>query len=239
LSCRRRRTQPRCPPPAAAGHSQEERSLYVKITWAVQALLGVGLLLFALRRNWENVFLTAVVIALALAPALLSRRYRLIIPPEFQLVAALFNFLSLFLGSALDFYYHFWWWDLVLHTASGFLLGIIGFVALFVLNQTDRVRPAMKPAFIAFFGVTFAVTLGVAWEIFEFACDRLWPYLNMQSNETGVRDTMVDLIVDTAGAVVVAAMGYAYLKTGRYSFIADGVRKFVSKNPRPLGKDAS
>jgi hypothetical protein len=108
---------------------------------------------------------------------------------------------------------------------------------LFVLNQTDKLQPGMKPAFIAFFGVTFAVTLGVVWEIFEFAVDRLWPHVNMQSNETGVRDTMVDLIVDAIGAVTVALMGYAYLKTGRYSFIADGVRKFVRKNPGLVGKD--
>jgi hypothetical protein len=225
-------------PAPAAGHPPEERNLYLTITWAIQALLGVGLVLFLLRRNWENVFLTAVVMALTLAPALLSR-YRVIIPPEFQLVAALFNFLSLFLGSALDFYYHFWWWDLVLHTASGFLLGIIGFVVLFVLNRTDRLPAGMRPSFVAFFGFTFAVTLGVVWEIVEFAFDRMWPYLNMQSNETGVVDTMVDLIVDTIGGAVVAVMGYAYLKTGRYSFIADGVRKFVRKNPGLVGKDAS
>ena len=224
---------------AAAGHTPEDRGLYLTITWVIQVLLGAGLLLFLLRRNWENVFLTAVVIALTLVPAFLFRRYRVIVPPEFQLVAALFNFVSLFLGSALDFYYHFWWWDLVLHTASGFLLGIIGFVVLFVLNQTDRLPPGMKPSFIAFFGVTFAVTLGVAWEIFEFAVDRMWPHLNMQSNETGVADTMIDLIVDAAGAVIVALMGYAYLKTGRYSFIGDAVRKFVRKNPGLVSKEAS
>jgi hypothetical protein len=226
--------------PAAAGApapGPEERNRYLAITWVIQVLLVIGLVLFALRRNWENVFLTAVVIALTLVPALLFRRYRMIIPPEFELVAALFNFLSLFLGSALDFYYHFWWWDLVLHAASGFLLGIIGFVMLYVLNRTDRLPAGMRPSFIALFGVTFAVTLGVVWEIFEFACDRMWPYLNMQSNETGVVDTMVDLIVDLIGAVVVAVMGYAYLKTGRYSFVADAVRKFVRKNPTLVGKD--
>jgi hypothetical protein len=224
---------------ARLGHPPEERSLYLTITWVIQVLLAIGLILFLLRRNWENVFLTAVVIALTLVPALLFRRYRVIIPPEFQLVAAVFIFLSLFLGSALDFYYHFWWWDLVLHAASGFLLGIIGFVALFVLNQTDRLPKGMTPAFICFFGVTFAVTLGVAWEIFEFAVDRLWPHLDMQTTGTGVVDTMVDLIVDTVGAVIVALMGYAYLKTGRYSFIADGVRKFLRKNPGLLGRRAA
>ena len=215
----------------------EQRNLYLVLTSVLQLLLVIGLILFLLRRNWENVFLTAVVIALTLVPAFLFRRYRVIIPPEFQLISALFIFLSLFLGSALDFYYHFWWWDMVLHTASGFLLGIIGFITLYVLNQTDRLPPDMKPAFRCFFGFTFAVTLGVVWEIYEFAMDRFWPQFDMQSTGTGVVDTMKDLIVDTIGALVVAMMGYAYLKSGRYSFIGDGVRAFLRKNARLLGND--
>ena len=91
-------------------------------------------------------------------------------------------------------------------------------------------------ATICFFGVTFAVTLGVVWEIFEFAVDRIAPAVNMQSNETGVVDTMHDLIVDTIGALIVAFMGYAYLKSGRYSFLGDGVRKFIHSNPALLGE---
>jgi hypothetical protein len=212
--------------PAAA-----DRKLYLVLIYVIQALLVTGLVLFLLRRNWENVFLTCVVILITLVPAFLTRRYRIVVPLEFELVAVAFVFLSLFLGSALDFYYRFWWWDMFLHAASGFLLGIIGFVALFVLNQTDQIRPAMKPRFICFFGVTFAVTLGVAWEIFEFVADTIRPEWNMQSNETGVRDTMIDLIVDAAGAVLVAAMGYMYLKTGRYRFVADAVRAFLRRNP--------
>lgn len=225
---------------AVNSHPSRDRNLYMALTSIIQVLLVIGLGLFVIRRNWENVFLTSIVIVMTLIPAFLSRRYRVIIPPEFQLISALFVFLSLFLGSALDFYYRFWWWDLVLHTASGFLLGIVGFLVLFLLNQTDRLPSGMKPAFLCIFGVTFAVTLGVVWEIFEFAMDRIWPALDMQSQVTGsaagVVDTMKDLIVDMVGAIVVALMGYAYLKTGRYSFIADGVRAFLRKNPRLLGR---
>jgi hypothetical protein len=210
----------------------EDRTIYVVLTLAVQAVLAVGLIFFLLRRDWENLFLTLTVIALTLLPAFVERRYRVIIPPEFQFIAALFVFLSLFLGSAANLYYKFWWWDVVLHTSSGFLLGIIGFLALFLLNQTDRIPAGIKPEFLCFFAVTFAVSLGVAWEIFEFLVDRLWPHVNMQSTETGVADTMHDLIVDTLGAVIVAMMGYAYLRTGRYSYIADGVVKFIRRNPR-------
>ena len=81
--------------------------------------------------------------------------------------------------------------------------------------------------------------LGVLREIVEFACDQIAPYWNMQSGETGVADTMWDLIVDTIGAIIVGLMGYAYLKTGRYSFIADGVRGFFDKNPRLFRKNGA
>jgi len=215
-------------------HPTRERNLYLVLTSLLQASLVIGLILFLVRRDWENVFLTAAVILLTLVPAFLFRRFRVMIQPEFQFIAALFVFLSLFLGSAFDFYYKFWWWDLVLHSASGFLLGIVGFIVMYVLNQTSQLPPEMKPIFRCFFGFTFAVTLGVLWEIYEFGMDHFWPVLNMQSNETGVVDTMKDLIVDTIGAIVVAFMGYVYLKTGRYSFLGDAVKGFLRVNSRLL-----
>ena len=208
--------------------------VYLGLTLGIQALLVVGLIVFLRRRNWENVFLTVAVIGLTLTPALLQRRYRVFIPPEFQLISAAFVFLSLFLGSATDFYYKYWWWDVVLHTGSGFLMGIVGFIALFLLNHTRQLPAGMRPAFVCFFGVTFSVTLGVLWEIFEYVVDRFTD-ANMQSQETGVVDTMHDLIVDTIGAVIVALMGWSYARTGRYSFIADGVGSFVRNNARFFG----
>jgi hypothetical protein len=209
---------------------------YSVVTMSIQAILLVGLLVFVARRNWENVFLTATVIALTSLPAFVLRRYRIYLPPEFQLLASTFVFLSLFLGSATDFYYQFWWWDMVLHISSGFLLGIVGFLALFVLNNTDRLPRGIRPSFLCFFGVTFAVFVGVLWEIFEFAVDQMWPHVNMQSTETGVVDTMHDLIVNTLGASVVGLMGLAYFKSGRYSFVVDAVKAFVEKNPRLFRK---
>lgn len=210
----------------------ESGKLYLRLTLGIQMTLMVAGGVFIWRRDWENVFLTAMVVLLTLAPALLRRHYRIFIPPEFQLVAAVFVFLSLFLGSGFDLYYKYWWWDIVLHTGSGFLLGIVGFLAVFLLNRTNRIPAGMKPGFIGLFGVAFAVFLGVLWEIFEFIVDRIAPAVNMQSNETGVVDTMQDLIVDTLGAVIVALMGWAYLRTGRYSFIADGIRGFLQRNPQ-------
>ena len=202
------------------------------LTLIIQVWLVVGLIVFIVRRDWENAFLTVLVIGLIVVPAFVLRRYRVHVPAEFQLIAAAFVFLSLFLGSARDFYYRFWWWDLVLHTSSGFLLGVVGWVALFLLNHTDRLPRGVRPSFLCFFGVTFAVTLGVLWEIFEFTMDKLWPSLNMMSQETGVDDTMYDLIVNTIGAVIVALVGWAHFKHGWRSLVVDGVKAFVKRNPR-------
>lgn len=212
--------------------SEDLRSPALRLTFVIQAVLGLGLALFCWRRDWENVFLTALVIALTLLPVLLQRRHRIIIPPDFQLVSALFMFLTLFLGSAVDLYYRYWWWDMVLHAGSGFLFGVVGFLAIFVLNESERIPVGLRPAFVCLFAVTFAVTAGVVWEIFEYVMDLIAPWLNMQSGESGVRDTMHDLIVDLAGAIVVAAMGWAYMKAGHYSFISHSVRGFVRRNPR-------
>ena len=206
--------------------------LVTALTLIIQVWLGAGLILFFIRRDWENVFLTLTVIGLIVVPAFLLRRIRVHVPPDFQLVATAFVFLTLFLGSAHDFYYRFWWWDMVLHAGSGFLLGIVGWIVLFLLNSTNTLPREMKPAFVSFFAVTFAVFVGVLWEIFEYAVDLIWPSVNMMSQETGVADTMNDLIVDLVGAIIVALMGYAYAKTGRYSFVVDAVRRFVRKNPR-------
>ena len=215
-----------------ASDVMQERRLTVILTLAIQAWLVIGFIVFIVMGDWENVFLTLAVIALTLVPAFLTRQYRVYIPPEFQLIAVAFVFLSLFLGSARDFYYKFWWWDIVLHTSSGFLLGIVGWIVLFLLNETDRLPKGIRPVFVAFFGVTFAVFLGVLWEIFEFIVDTMWPHINMMSRETGVDDTMYDLIVNLIGAIIVGFMGWGYARTGKYSFLVDAVRKFMQKNPR-------
>ena len=212
-------------------HTTEKDRIYITLTLLIQAAVAIGLILFVLRHDWENSFLTVLVLGLTLLPPFLFRRYRVYIPPEFQLVAASFVFLSLFLGSAAGLYHYFWWWDILLHTGSGFLLGIIGFLTLFLLNQTDRIPAGIRPAFLCFFGVTFAVFLGVMWEIFEFAIDLLVPGQNMQSIETGVGDTMVDLIVDTFGAVIVGLMGLGLYQDGPVFFYCGWSQEIYPQKP--------
>jgi hypothetical protein len=76
----------------------------------------------------------------------------------------------------------------------------------------------------------------VLWEVYEFAVDRALG-MNMQRTETGVVDTMQDLIIDTLGATAVALMGWVHAKTGRYSVLVDAIRGFMRRNPHLFRDD--
>ncbi|MHB0958670.1 MAG: hypothetical protein ACYC0X_16020 [Pirellulaceae bacterium] len=203
------------------------------ITLQVVILLGCAFSVY--EQQWLNTVVIAGIFFLTIVPTLLSRRWDIFIPPEFELLTIAFIFAALFLGETRDYYSRYWWWDIALHTTSGGLLGILGLLLVYVLNETPRLDLHMRPGFIAFFAFCFAVTVGALWEIFEFAMDSFFG-MNMQKpmfkDPTGLTDTMWDLIVDTLGALVVSALGYLYMKRRSKSVIERWIQRFIDGNPR-------
>lgn len=212
------------------------QGIHRRLTIAIQVVLAVGVGAELWAGQWFAALVTTGIILLTLFPLVLARRYSVFVPPEFALLAVVFVFASLFLGDVHGYYARFWWWDIALHTGSGFLLGIVGFLLVHILNETTEIGMKMKPGFVAFFALLFAVGVGVVWEIFEFAADELLG-TNMQKpmldDASGLTDTMWDLIVDTLGALTISVLGYGYLKTaGNESFLARWIQSFVHNNPR-------
>jgi hypothetical protein len=175
------------------------------------------------------------IMAIILSPAALGRHFRVQVPPEFQVLAVVFVFASLFLGEVQSYYVRIWWWDIALHTSSGLLMGILGFLLVYVLNESERVDVHMRPRFVALFAFLFAVTVGTLWEIFEFSMDQL-AGANMQKamfgDPSGLTDTMWDMIVNALGALAISGLGWWYMRQRVYSFIELWIRKFIERNPR-------
>jgi hypothetical protein len=198
------------------------------LTVALQLGLGVAAVVFAVGGQPGRTGLLAVALALTATPLVLRWLLRRRIPSEFGFVLTLFVFLAMFLGTGLRFYDRFWWWDSALHATSGFLLGLVGLVIAYSLArphlQPDQL-PIRLPAVFAFL---FAGTIGVGWEIFEFAADTLVSGSNMQVRQTGVADTMVDLIMNVLGAAVISVLGYVQGRSGRYGFPLRPAIAFVS-----------
>ena len=147
-----------------------------------------------------------------------------------------FLFCAIYLGEVRNFYYIIPHWDTILHAFSGAMLGAFGFTLVNILNDSERVKVTLSPAFIALFAFCFAVAVGAVWEIYEFSGDELFG-LNMQKfrlsdgteliGHKALRDTMKDIIIDTIGAAIVSLMGY-------FSLIAKS--KFNNKKPNKEDK---
>lgn len=202
---------------------------------ALQVIMAVELLLVFRERQWMNAFLVMAIMAIMFSPAVIGRRFRVHIPPEFQVLAVLFVFAALFLGEIHSYYVRFWWWDIALHTSSGLLMGILGFLLVYVLNADERIDIHMRLHFMALFAFLFAVTVGTLWEIFEFAMDQVVG-TNMQKpmlgDPSGLVDTMWDMIVNALGALAISALGWWYMTQREHSFIEVWVGKFIQRNPR-------
>src|SRR5690554_757730 len=212
------------------------RITHQRITLFLQSILLLEAVLAIWGQRWFTAFLTSMIILITLFPILFEWRFRIHIPPELQLAAIGFVFASLFLGEIHDYYNRFWWWDMALHTMSGFLLGILGFLLVHIMNETEKIHVHMKPGFVAFFAFMFALGVGALWEIFEFAMDSLFG-MNMQKpmlgDPSGLTDTMWDLIVDALGALIISSLGWRYLKNPeRNSFLERWIDSFIERNPR-------
>lgn len=224
------------PDPAHAGGAEAgERSIHRKMTLALQLIILIGLAFSIYEQQWLNVGVIGGILLLTALPMLIFRRLEIFIPPEFELLTIAFIFAALFLGETRDYYGRFWWWDLALHTTSGVLLGILGFLLVYVLNGIPQLDLHLRPGFVAFFAFCFALTVGALWEVFEFAMDKL-AGMNMQKpflgDPSGLTDTMWDLIVDALGALLIAVSGYLYMKWGMNSPVERLIRRFIAGNPR-------
>lgn len=187
----------------------------------------VAIILELINRQWLLSFVSFSILILTYIPSFFEKQYKINIPPELELLAILFIYAALFLGEIQSFYTRFWWWDVLMHIGSGIGFGFIGFLILYALYYRGKLKAS--PFWICLFSFSFALGLGALWEIFEFAMDSFFG-LNMQ--ESGLLDTMWDLIVDALGALIISAIGYYYIKKERTSVIVNILDKLRKQTPK-------
>ena len=180
----------------------------------------IALILAIYKQHWKDAFTTSGILLIMFAPHLFNKTHKIQIPPEFELAAIIFAFASLYLGEIHAYYTKYWWWDISLHVSSGVLLGILGFLLVYVLNEHDDVRLNMRPSFVALFAFAFSVAFAGLWEVFEFSMDQLFS-MSMQKamlgDASGLTDTMWDLIVTILAAGCISLLGWRNIKMQRHS----------------------
>src|SRR3989344_1046259 len=176
-------------------------------------------------------------------PYLLELLFRIKIPSSIEIIYLMFLYGLLTAGEVRGFYSGLWWWEILMTLTASFALGFVGLSIMQVLYKEKRIN--INPLFASIVIFSFAVSIGVLWEIFEFTLDALINS-NLQKN---LIDTMQDLAVNVLGGLIISIMGF-YLIKNEKSFL---ISKFVSEslennlwilgskkfqeNPREIGKE--
>jgi len=189
----------------------------LRLTRAMQVGL-VGLFAVGVAEGNTGVIVnTAVAFGVSLLPAYLERDY------DFPLNAGL----TLWITTAVflhalgtvgipftpgNFYQNLPWWDKVTHTLSSSIVAAAGYITARAFDEhSEAVR--LTPRFMFAFILIVTLAFGVFWEVIEFVIGEASARFGTGTvlTQYGLGDTMLDLVFDTVGAILVAVWGTAYL----------------------------
>ncbi len=142
--------------------------------YAVLRLFVIAALIFScIQAKWENVFTCALSLILFLLPAFIEKNFKIDLPSALEIIILLFIFAAEILGEIQAYYIKYVWWDTLLHIINGFLCAAVGFALVDIINQNSRLKFNLSPIYLAITAFCFSMTIGVAWEFFEFFADIL------------------------------------------------------------------
>lgn len=126
-------------------------------------------------------------------------------------VLMVFLFCAFTLGTALQWYSVFAYYDLVMHFLTGVLTAMLGLCAYYWLREPDRRLTPPNRGLATAMAFLMAQFVAVAWEIVEYAGFLLFGHDSQHVADTGVADTMEDMMICMAGALVMAVVIWIHL----------------------------
>ena len=205
-----------------------------QVTWFLEIGL-IGMFFIGLDRgNTGIVVNTGVALAVTQLPPVLERDLGIPMDPGLVLWITLAVFLHAFgtvglPGSLTTPYRSLWWYDHLTHALSASIVAAVGYASARAID-VHRDDVSLPPKFMAVFILLFVLAFGVFWEVIEFAIGKLGALLGGAAvlTQYGLEDTMLDLVFDLVGAVIVALWGTARL-SGVVDALAD---RLDARGPR-------
>ena len=181
-----------------------EKRKSIIITNIIRGFIIVIVGFVLIKGEYKNLGILTITMLLTFYDKLTEKILKIKLEEKLKIAIILFIFGAQCLGTVLDFYGKFLWWDTMLHTISGVIFFFIGETVIRQLNKQEE----LKSKIIILFAVCFAMATGVIWEIFEFLVDGILGQ-NMQVvkgmiGREAIMDTMMDLISVTIGTVLTA-----------------------------------
>lgn len=166
-------------------------------------------------------------------PAILERDYDIPMDAGLTLWITAAVFLHAFgtvgLPHTEAFYGNVGWWDHLTHVVSSSIVAAAGYATARAFDEHHD-DLSFPPLFM--FALLLCITLafGVLWELIEFAVGWIATLAGSPGSTLviyGVQDTMLDLVYDAVGGLLVATWGTVYLTD-----VADAVRSRLAERAR-------
>lgn len=174
-----------------------------------------------------------VLIPILMAPWLIRKILHYEVSEEIKLVYYIFIFLAQFLGSGINLYNKTIWFDKFTHFLSGILSGFIAILLLVEFKKNPYKNLLFHITYIL--GITFLIAGG--WECIEFLIDKVSGSDVQHVLETGVDDTMLDMVSAIVGSVlfiIVYLYEILYNKSGIIKLFVRSLEKHSYKKKRAL-----
>ncbi|WP_123534014.1 hypothetical protein [Halosimplex salinum] len=200
-----------------------------QITWAMEAVMFGVLLVGVWKRNIPIVVNAGVALGIAQLVPVLERDYGIPLDAGLTLWITSAVFLHAFgtigVPGGESFYRTIWWWDHMTHALSSSVVAGVGYATVRAIDEhSDQTH--LPPRFIFVFILMFVLAYGVFWEIIEFTLAEVAAMLGTGTvlTQYGLTDSLMDLVFNTLGAVVVATWGTAHLN-GVSEYIEDRLER--------------
>lgn len=148
---------------------------------------------------------------------------------EIYIVSIIFMFFSSLLGSVFH-WYHYPYFDKVVHFVSGWLATTLAVMLFFYLQKSNTFcDQGQKKIFIIFINVS-NIAISALWEFFEYAMLIFFNNDGINHYTTGVHDSMTDMLCATIAGCMLTMYIIRYLKTGKPNFFINVYEKFYKRN---------
>lgn len=187
-----------------------------RLTWLMQLVMTGVLLIGLWKRNIPIIVNAGVALAIAQLVPILERDYGIPLDAGLTLWITSAVFLHAFgtigIPGGESFYRTIWWWDHMTHALSSSVVAGVGYATVRAIDEHSE-ETSLPPRFIFVFILMFVLAYGVFWEIIEFSIAQGAALLGTGTvlTQYGLTDSLMDLVFNTLGAVVVSIWGTAHL----------------------------
>lgn len=173
--------------------------MYKLLNKILLVIMNIGTIIVAIlnftNNNYSRVMTFVAIFPLLLIPFIINKTKLKLSDKEIFLYY-LFILLADFIGCVCNLYNNVSWYDIFVHFLSGMFTFVLATIIYrMISNDNNKLLKIL-------FCLGIVALIAITWEVFEFSIDSL-AHTNLQHNQdTGVIDTMQDMIVATLGGII-------------------------------------